>query len=80
MWAYEATTATQTFAADDRAPRLIVGMAMDKPGHRIAENAVQSLDHLMTDPSVPKCHFMGAPTCWVPRPRSWCPCVARATR
>ena len=60
MWAYEATIATQTFAADDKGtPSLIVGKSMDKPGHRIAENAVQSLDHLIADPSAPKGHFMG---------------------
>lgn len=60
MWAYEATIATQTFEADELGtPSLIMGVSLDKPGHRIAENAKAALDSLINDPNAPKGHFMG---------------------
>ncbi|MFG6304454.1 hypothetical protein ACGLFO_14005, partial [Corynebacterium hesseae] len=59
-WAYEATIVTQTFPArQDNLPQLIVGMAMDKPGHAPADRAMDALQHLIADETVPKGAFIG---------------------
>lgn len=62
MWAYEVTMASMVgagFGGEGQFPALITGMSMDKPGHRVSENALASLDHLLTDPKAPKGYFVG---------------------
>ncbi|MHC2850522.1 hypothetical protein ACUXOC_001995 [Corynebacterium mucifaciens] len=60
MWAYEATLAVMTFGkTDDEMPSLLLGMALDKPGHNIGTRAQDALSHIIDDPDLPKGYFIG---------------------
>lgn len=62
MWGFEITLTAMhdaRFGGEGKYPSLIVGMGMDKPGHRIAENALNSLDHIINDPGLPRGKFVG---------------------
>ncbi|AIL96477.1 hypothetical protein [Corynebacterium ureicelerivorans] len=60
MWAYEATLAVMTFSkTDDEMPSLLLGMALDKPGHNIGKRAQDALSHIINDSEMPKGYFIG---------------------
>lgn len=59
MWVYEETLVTHPFPEHPEGdPSLVVGMSLDKPGHRIAENALAAMEHLIDSPAIPKDYFM----------------------
>lgn len=62
MWGFEVTLAAMVgngFGGQGKYPSLVAGMSMDKPGHRIAENAMAALERQINDPDSPRGSFIG---------------------
>lgn len=62
LWGFDLTMTSMTgptFGGEGKFPSLVVGMSLDRPGVRVAENALKSLDHIIQDESLPKGNFVG---------------------
>ena len=58
-WAWDATLVTMASPRDDNSfPKLLLGMSMDRPGFRPAENAMRAMDNLLTS-DLPRNYAVG---------------------
>lgn len=60
-WGYEATVVAGVVRNVGKysQPHLIMGISLDKPGHHVAERAIDSMRHILTDPDSPRGTFVG---------------------
>jgi hypothetical protein len=59
-WAFDLTIAAMAASSPSKTfPRLIVGMSLDKAGHRPAENVLTSMANLLTADHLPRGDFVG---------------------